>query len=259
MSKPKGCNVALWLAEDLADEGGFVTLRVAIEGTLQTRLRSLSQEQISDLAESLEPGVFAELGCIADRVIQLGTEPSFSLEGEPGSAYVRAQNRAAPAALSAIRQFLPTPFEDFCAALLSALGATAHRVGGTGDGGVDFIATDLPVSSHSLAALRASRPIVIGQAKRYGDNSLITVTQLREFVGAAVLRAEEEKRSGPRTGLLTPVCFAFWTTSDFNSPAWAFAQRAGLWCLNGLALAQLALRVGLPLAETEVPDALRTK
>ena len=180
-------------------------------------------------------------------LVENGEEPTFVLEGDPGSAYINAHNIEALPILTRIRSISPTEFEQICADILKALGATSRRVGRSGDGGVDFIATDLPVSPQRFIALRACHPIVIGQAKRYGENYLVAVTDMRNFLGGALLIADELKRTDDRFGLYSPVSYAFWTTSDFNKPAREFIKRTGIWRLGGLALAQLILRLKLTL------------
>jgi hypothetical protein len=246
MADPKPYVVARWIADEI-QETNFVALRVTIEQSLRLHIHGKSEEQIAELAEGLEQSVFNEMGIVADQLLRTGIEPSFGLEGEPGTCYIRAQNIEAVRVLAHLRALTPDRFETFCANVLIALGATAQRTGGTGDGGVDFVATDLPLSAHPGVAVSACYPLVIGQAKRYKDDNLTSVTDLRCFLGGAVLKAEQMKRQDERLGLFSPVVFAFWTTSDFNVPAREFAKNTGLWCLGGLALAQLAHRIGLPI------------
>jgi len=184
------------------------------------------------------------LGEITDELELYGTEPSFLLEGEPGTAYIKAQNVEAVETLIKLKLLSPMEFEQFCSEMLRNLGATANTVGGTGDGGVDFIAFNLPIGKIDIAALHACYPTVIGQAKRYNDR-FITVTDLRCFLGGALIKADEIKRTYDRYGIFSPTAYAFWTTSEFHNSAREFARNAGLWCLGGLSLAQLSLRIGL--------------
>lgn len=243
--------VAVWIVQDLQDMA-YVTLPNVITHVLAARLTTRSEEGIADLTETLESPVYTELQRISDEQQQNGIEPTFQLDGSRGSAYVRALSVEATALLGQVRLVSAMDFELLCARILSALGATARQVGQSGDGGVDFVATDLPISSHDTVALRACRPFVIGQAKRYREGNLITVHDLRSFVGAAALKADELRRQEERFGLYSPVAFAYWTTSDFNNLARDFSNRAGLWCLNGIALAQLMIRLGIPLQANPV-------
>jgi restriction endonuclease Mrr len=246
MAKPKPYIIAKWVAEEIT-EATYVDLRSTIDSTLRSHMTEYSKEQIEELTEILERDVFSELGVVANQSIESGVEPTFVLEGVPGSAYIKAHNIEALSILTRIRSISPSEFEQICADILKALGATSRRVGRSGDGGVDFIATDLPVSPECRIALRACHPIVIGQAKRYKEDDLVTVTDMRSFLGGALLKADELKRTDDRFGLYSPVSFAFWTTSDFNKPAREFAKLAGLWRLGGLALAQLILHLKLTI------------
>jgi hypothetical protein len=44
---------------------------------------------------------------------------------------------------------------------------------------------------------------------------------------------------------LTPVIYAYWTTSDFHHEARKYAKAMGMWYLNGVGVTQLALRAGV--------------
>ena len=44
---------------------------------------------------------------------------------------------------------------------------------------------------------------------------------------------------------LTPVIYAYWTTSDFHHEARKYAKAMGKWYLNGVGVTQLALRAGV--------------
>jgi restriction endonuclease Mrr len=243
MSDPSPFYIARWIADGIR-ESDFITLQVAIENAIKENIPNISEEKATDLAEQNEHKVFDILGEIADNLNLTGTEPSFLLEGEPGTAYVKSLNIEAIDILSRLKQLSPNEFEDFCSNVLCCLGAKARSVGGSNDGGVDFIAYDVPIARLDIAALRASYPIVIGQAKRYTDK-FISVTDLRSFVGAAVLRSDDIKRNYDRYGIFYPVIYAFWTTSDFHQSAREYSNKIGLWCLCGLSLAQLAIRIGL--------------
>jgi restriction endonuclease Mrr len=243
MSDPTPFYIARWIADGILEQH-FITLQVAIETALVKNMPDLSEEKMTDLAEKCESEVFSSLGEITDELKFNGTEPSFLLEGEPGTAYIKGQNVEAVQTLLSLKKLSPKEFEQFCSDLLNGLGATAKTVGGANDGGVDFIAYNLPVGKIDIAALHACYPIIIGQAKRYNDK-FISITDLRGFLGGALIRADEIKRTYDRYGIFSPTAYAFWTTSEFHHSAREFARNAGLWCLGGLSLAQLALRIGL--------------
>jgi hypothetical protein len=60
--------------------------------------------------------------------------------------------------------------------------------------------------------------------------------QLETICGASLLKRHELAADG-RIGPLTPVLYAFWTTSDFDPNAKKFARQMGLWYMDGLTLA----------------------
>jgi len=246
MGEFKATSLAQFIANEIQDQN-FVLLRSVIEKTLRVQLRSKSEEEIAELAESLESQVFFELHKTIENLQQNGVEPTLEIDGDEQSSYIRGCNLNVILFLDKIKELSPDQFEKFCVTILDTLGATSRQVGGTGDGGVDFIATDLPISRSDSIALRAGYPVVVGQAKRYAENKQITETDLRKFLGGALVIAEELKMREERFGILTPVIFAFWTTSDFHNDAREFARKSGIWCLGGLAIAQLAIKLKLIL------------
>ncbi len=246
MSAPTPYVVASWIASEIQDQA-YVTLRSVIELTLRLHIGSMSEEGVADLAEELEVDVFRNLQLITDQLLRVGTESSFLLDGDPGSAYIKVQNQKAVKLLTYLKSMSPAEFEGFCAKILTRLGANARSTGKTNDGGVDFVATDIPISNENSLALKMSYPLLVGQAKRYKENNLVSVTDLRAFLGGALIKADEIKRQEERFGLYSPTIFAFWTTSDFNMPARKFAVDSGLWCLNGLSLAQLTIKLDLDI------------
>jgi hypothetical protein len=217
MADPKPHVVARWIADDLPGDG-FRTLRTAIEEVLRIHLRSTSAEYISELAEALEPSVYVQLGVVDDQCRSDGVEASFILDGPPEGAYLKPTGLEARALLADLAALDPVEFEHFCVRLLLALGADSRQVGGTNDGCVDFEAVDLPLRSGLLATSKC-RPTVIGQAKRYKPGNLVTVAEVREFLGAALLKADQLRRRSTAIGLYSPIVFAFWTTSNLNAPA----------------------------------------
>lgn len=242
MAEPRPHNIANWIAEALPGTE-IRPLRNAIAQVLQLKLSGVSTAQIDEYAEKFEAEVFRELGVIGDRSLGHGFKPGFVLEGDPGSAYVRPFGQEARDLLDRIRNLSPRNFELFCAKLLAGLGGTGTHVGGVHDGGVDFEATDIPLRNE-LPAFYKCQPMVIGQAKRYSPDNLVTVSEVRSFLGAAVIRSDERKKMHG-LGLFSPVVFALWTTSDLNRPGLEFANKAGIWYLSGIALAQAAIAVAV--------------
>lgn len=244
MSAIKPYVIAHWIADEIKDEE-YVPLLTAIEDVIRIHISAWSNEQISETSEKIEDAVFEELGKISDQFIDEGIEPSFNLDGSPGTAFIKGENLQTVKSLTIIRGKDPTAFEQLCVDILSNLGGNTRRVGGSGDGGIDFIATEIPIFKLNSPALRASLPIVIGQAKRYKEDNIVSVNDVRNFIGGALIKADELKRENNRYGLFSPVIFAFWTTSNFTKDAVEFSQKSGIWYLSGLAVAQLALKFNL--------------
>jgi restriction endonuclease Mrr len=244
MAEPRPYYLARWIADEIHDVS-YISLRSSIEAILKSHIPEWSDEQIFEISERTEAEVFKELEKISENLISDGVEPSFMLDGEPQTAYIKGSNLLTVSVLTKIKQKTPKEFERFCADILTSLGGTTRTVGGTGDGGVDFIATNLPITGYDLPALRVSSLIVIGQAKRYQDNKFVTVNEVRDFLGGAIAHLDTLKRENARYGLFTPVLYAFWTTSDFTKPAYDFYHQCGLWGLGGLSLAQLAIRLNM--------------
>lgn len=248
MAEPKPHIVARWISEEIGNVE-FLRLHDVVEQVLSQHLVGWSREAVAELSEELVPEVFVHLGRIRDHNVDQGIEPTYELSEELGAAYIKGLPSRAPELLAQLRNIEPKRFERFCARVLIEMGAEGSDVGGTKDGGVDFIAFNLPVARHAGAAFRGSYPIVLGQSKRYGQNRLVSVSDLRSFVGAAVVREDQLKRVDERFGIYTPVVYAFWTTSDFTGEGRAYAKRAGLWCLGSLALAQVTLRLGIDIEQ----------
>lgn len=164
MSDPKPFVVARWIGQEIRGTE-LRPLRTVIESVLTSHLVGKSAEELAEIAEGLDEDVFVALGDVADQDHEQGIEPTFRLEGEINAAYVRADNVRAAEVLSRLRQIEPEEFEGFCTGVLTAIGATARVVGGTGDGGVDFIATNVPIGPPGLAAFRGSYPNRSGSVK----------------------------------------------------------------------------------------------
>src|SRR5207245_2177519 len=109
--------------------------------------------------EGLEAGVYDFLDVITEEQRDDGLDPSFELAGDRKGSHIRALNIDAPKVLPALQAMPPDRFETFCVAVLEAIGGEARRVGKTGDGGVDFVATDVPLGSLFGPAFRRGTPL----------------------------------------------------------------------------------------------------
>jgi hypothetical protein len=235
--------VAEWLTEE-ADNQTFKPLREVVEKVLSHKLQKNSPEDNAELSERLIPAIVQELETRAAEDRAEGIDSSFQLSSE--GEYFRLLAAPELPVLAKLRVKDPEHFEKFCAQILSGLGAKSSTVGGWKDGGVDFIAVNLQLSERVKYAPRSSQTVVIGQAKRYNEKNNITELMLRQFIGGAILRAAQiREESKTDAGLLTPVIYAYWTTSDFHHEARKYAKAMGMWYLNGVGVTQLALRAGV--------------
>ena len=171
-----------------------------------------------------------------------GGVPIFELD--PIEPYIRRINHAHTILARKLRQLDPFYFEVVCKRILDKLGGTAENTQRTNDGGVDFFALDLHPLGSMFPVPRTASLTVIGQAKRYAENNEVTETEIRKFIGGALLR-QEELRKENKIRVLSPVFYAFWTTSDLHVNARTFSQKMGVWHLDGLALAEYIIKLDL--------------
>jgi restriction endonuclease Mrr len=245
MAPPKPKWIAMSLAQEFTSES-FVSLQIAVASHVSTKIVSMSVEEAADFAEQNLPVILAHLNEIRSELTDDGVEPTFEIEGDIGDAYIRGASSAAKDFRMQMLEMDPMAFEDLCKRILIAIGAReGARLGKSADGGVDFVARDLHLV---IPASVGARIHIVGQAKRYALSHPVKETELRDFVGGAIRRlSDPDDLEVYRPEVLAPVIFAFWTTSEFNSSALAYAKAVGLWHLNGLGLAQLALRNSVTL------------
>ncbi len=216
-------------------------LRAAILQALQKNT-GLSNEYIAEYSEELEREVLKKLyeAQAADR--DRGADPFLIIDETDGEPYVRGVDGPLLPIRKKLHNLDPTAFEHVCLDLLHHLGAKGEVTGGTADGGIDFHASGLSFQAPRISPIARSLVSVIGQAKRYKADNWVTVNELRQFVGAATLRVHEMRIGKSSYAALNPVVLAFWTTSDFNASAVEYANKVGMWILNGRALAQLIIQ-----------------
>lgn len=247
MAAPKPNDTAFWLL-NLADNSEERPLELLIFEILGKRLPNVSLELRSDWAEEQLNAVADYLGTTQEEQRQEGIDPTFELSFDAGKPYFKVLSKEAIRFREALYLIGDKEFVDFCVLLLGALGAESKNVDGTGDGGVDFIGRNLPISKIPVEGLKKARLLVIGQAKHYQEGFLVKETELRDFVGGGLRRLSDHTDAVAHRGpFLAPVVFAFWTSSDFNSSAKSYGRSLGIWTLNGIALSQLALKSGFKL------------
>jgi len=232
--------IAFWVVRETLQES-FRPLSDCILEALRNNLSQNSIEENSELAERYLNKVSESLRRLEADLLEDGVQADFQLSGD--DSYVKMIEGPASALLGRLLSITPTQFEQFCARILTKMGAKSQVTGQPADGGVDFVARDLQLSAPSP---RGARVLVIGQAKRYSRHNRISETDLRSFVGGAIRKASDPENALTfRREILAPLVFAFWTTSDFHPTARSYARSVGLWHLNGMGLAQLASRLGV--------------
>lgn len=247
MADPRPEDIALWVS-DQATNVDYKSLRLVISEVLASSIGGKSTEEISEIAEKVEPQVIKELDTIASQNLSDGVTPRFSVSLEQSTAHIKVVTRPELTLLKELQGRTPTEFEYFCRKVLEALGGKATVEGGPYDEGIDFTAFDLSFGSLTGPAPIGAKVVLVGQAKRYQTGNNVKETELRAFVGAAIKRAYKLKRMyTSQVGSLHPIVYAFWTTSDFHQSAKEFAREMGIWYLSGLALTQLAMRLGVSL------------
>jgi hypothetical protein len=245
MADPSPDTVAFWLIQDASNPSFRPLLDVTIE-VIGSRIQTKSADESADLAEKLLSRVAESLGRLALESVDDGVEPGYDLSAEDSTLYFKARQTEAISFKERLLTLSPAQFEGFCAALLGKLGGESRVIGKSGDGGLDFIARNISLCGSQGPAPIGARTLVLGQAKRYSKDSLIVETDLRAFVGAAIRRSSDPlDLLTYRGAIMAPLSLAFWTTSDFQPSAKRYAKAVGLWHLNGVGLAQLAIRLGV--------------
>lgn len=242
MGVPSSQIAAIWVKEELASQT-WVLLREVLYSAFMKKLGTPNEAAVWDLVEDNLIYVAEHLrDCVAEWAVD-GSVARFEIDNDP-SPYIRAVGEVQSRVASKLRRIDPFEFEKVCANVLTALGATSRTTQKVKDGGIDFVGVNLKVVPTALSVPAASRTAVIGQAKRYKVGNAISETQLREFVGAATLERHRLLKDGT-IGPLSPVVFAFWTTSDFDQNAKQFARALGIWFMDGVTLAAYVADLGL--------------
>ena len=234
LSTPSSQVIATWTKAEIKS-ADWTPLTVLCFSAVKTRWIGKSDNEILDYVEKYILYIAEHLredvaNCRID-----GSAFKFEIDDEQ-PPYVRSVGKETNVLLSHVRNLNPFKVEEICAHILSALGADANVTQSTSDGGVDFIAHNLNIVPQALSVPLGCKATIIGQTKRYRDGNAITEKQVREFVGSGILRKHTLQRDG-KIGPLTPVIFAFWTTSDFELNAKKYARDVGLWFMDGHTLA----------------------
>lgn len=242
MAKPPSQVIAHWVI-DYISENKWILLSDICYDALKINMKSSNESELYEIIEENVVYIAEHLRDYRDQQIQDGETPLFEIDEEE-SPYIRSLKSDIGEFLKKIRKISPSEFEGLCAEILSKLGAVSDSIGKPHDGGVDFYAFDVPLFDKSLAIPKVTKAIIIGQAKHYSDRNLVKEKELREFVGGGILKLQEY-RERRILNPLTPIVFAFWTTSDFHKSAKDYARNIGIWFMNGWSFARYVRELGI--------------
>lgn len=234
MAVPSSQVAAIWVkAEILSVE--WTPLPDVCFAAVKNKWTGKSEEEVWEFVEQNIAYIAEHLRDEASVCLVDGSAPKFHIDDEQ-PPYVKAAGTPTSGLLAHLRNIDPFKVEEICADILKEFGAAAQSTQRTADGGVDFIATNLNIVPEAFAVPMGCKATIIGQTKRYKDGNAITEKQMREFVGAGLLRKHVMQTEG-KIAPLTPVIFAFWTTSDFEPNAKKYARDVGMWFMDGHTLA----------------------
>ncbi len=241
MGVPSTQVIAVWIKDGVTNEEFRLLEDVAFD-VLRLKITSYSEDAIWEIIEEKLFHIAEILRNDAAETRSDGVPPRFEIDDEQ-SPYIKAFPSSSKL-LSKLRRIDPFVVEELCAKILGCLGATANVTQRTGDGGVDFVASDLDIMPAGYGMPAVCRATVIGQTKRYNETNIINEKQLREFVGAGVWK-RHKLRLDSGISPLAPVILAFWTTSNFEPNAKRYAREMGIWYMDGQTLASYISKLGL--------------
>lgn len=227
-------------------------LKDVVTRQLSAAVKNWSAEYLTDIVEEHFPHVVEHLRNALVDFDSDGIPRPFELDQED-PPYARQLGNLHPALLRKLRRIDPFKLEDVCSTILSKFGAESKTTQRTNDDGVDFYALNFDFVRDGFATPQSSRAAIIGQTKRYKETNLVTETEVRAFVGGAMKVKNDLVKNGQILPL-SPVAFAFWTTSDFDRNAKRYAKDMGLWFMSGRALAHYVFRLGMQAEIEALPD-----
>lgn len=223
MSIPSSQAAAGWVKEAVGDE--WVSLKVMMNSIVQKKWTGRSSAEVGEYVEDNLQYVAEHL---RDEVAEArldGAHCLFEID-EEDDPYIRKISKIPAELIEKLKTICPFAFERVCSRVLGSLGGQEYLTPKTGDGGIDFIVTEIDVLPEDINSPEHCRGAVIGQAKRY-NGRLIGEKTVREFIGASLVKRHELRQNGS-IGPLTPVLLAFWTTSNFEPNCKIFARKAGV-------------------------------
>lgn len=234
MKKPSSRVIACWVRESLFGTE-WQQLKDVCQIAIQSRIPTYGDTFVSEIVEE---NIYYVAEILRNDIAESGVDGaacSFEIDDED-PPYIRVLPRGLIRTLSTIRSIDPFKFERLCAEILTRIGALTEVTSRTNDGGVDFIGYNMSLVTGPISVPTCCRVCVLGQAKRYNEHKIISETNLREFVGAA-MRKRNDLVIQQKVAALSPIILAFWTTSSFDRNAKTYARAMGLWYMDGETLA----------------------
>ncbi len=186
MAVPSSQVAAVWVKAEIVSIEWIPLLNVCF-AAVRKKWIGKSDEEVWEYVERNIHYIAEHLRNEASVCLVDGSAPKFHIDEEQ-PPYVKTAGTPTSGLLAHLRNLDPFKVEEICADILNGFGATAHSTQPTADGGVDFIATNLNIVPQAYAVPMGCKATVIGQTKRYKDGNAITEKQMREFVGAGLLR-----------------------------------------------------------------------
>lgn len=244
MGSPSSQIMMKWLLDHISGSN-WHSLPSLLSEILTIRL-AINMDQAAELAEQNIQFIAGHLRDELEKNHNSGCPPLFELD-EEDPPYIRSiKQESTQEIFNKLKKIPPEQFEEICSKILSAIGAKSINNAGTDDGGIDFIGLELIPNNYNTHMPINSKILILGQAKRYKQNNSVTTNELRQFVGACKAKVREFTISG-KIGPLTPIIYAFWTTSYFDPKALDYAHQMGIWFMDGYSIADHLEKIGLHL------------
>lgn len=230
------------LVETYIDGEEWQELNDVISISLGAAFPKMSIEIVTDLTE--EHSKYVETILRDYSAITLLDGGILTYELDVNDRYIRRINNSHKIVLEKLRQVDPFYFEEICKKILDKLDAKAENTKKTNDGGVDFYAFDMGKYAADYPLPKTASLVLIGQAKRYKENNDVSESEVRKFIGGA-LKVVDEFRKNRKINVLSPIVYAFWTTSSFHNNAKLFCRDMGIWYMDGMTLAEYVIKLNL--------------
>lgn len=241
MAKPSSQNIASWIEINIKNLEWQPIDKVAID-CIKVVVNAVSDLTIIDWVEEEKENITTLLRDRAAYLVEDGASTIFEIDdNEP--PYIRRVNSELTEIVAKLKKIDPFKFEELCSQILQSLGGEAATTKKTGDDGVDFYAFNFDRYASGLPLPRTACLTVIGQAKRYSDIN-ISETDVRKFIGGALYVANSFRKTG-KLSVISPVIYAFWTTSNFHESARNYCKHMGVWYMEGNAVAEYVKKLNL--------------